>query len=476
MKHYGKRLSMIFVAFISFALGLLVHHVERIDNFGMKFESHHNNNYIIIPNNSTNNNIHISDDDDDNDGSNLKIIDGRISTNTQNYNSIILHNICFDARKREVYVYTDHPSDMNYVKDKRAFTRSGRKTAYVRRNATDWYHDAKTWKYVSKKNVLFFIRGVTRDENPAHCLGDHLFTWFTNTSATTITPGSGGVRFDAYISLYDNELPCDPNIAWCCFLFTRAGIFDPTTAITQKYCFENFWVPRFSIARYAIDWDELRRLPLVTNREIIREDPRIPKYSFIDSQTFPLASLVEINRRVRAGIAPRVIDMNRRRKNVLVISRAGTNRRIWFNANEFVAALLHQRRWKSGVILGHVDFYESTWSIMSPEDQARVFARANVVISPHGAQLANLIFSASQQTVIVEVGCIPIQVSQKEDIEFARVASWFGSFTTRLGMKWLRHTESNQSCDMSPFANQDTGFNITPGLLLKYMNESGVFE
>jgi hypothetical protein len=114
--------------------------------------------------------------------------------------------------------------------------------------------------------------------------------------------------------------------------------------------------------------------------------------------------------------------------NILVLDRKEANRRIWKNPNEFVQLLVARWSELTSKPLGNLVIYGSSFKYLTPKDQAILFRSADVIISPHGAQLANLIY-ASTSVSFIELSCL----HTLDDENFWKL-SYFGTFTKRLGM------------------------------------------
>jgi len=84
-----------------------------------------------------------------------------------------------------------------------------------------------------------------------------------------------------------------------------------------------------------------------------------------------------------------IVGQNQENNERILISRAGCSSRRILNEEQLVQAL------------GSLGFEKYTLEKMSPHDQVDLFSRAECVVAPHGAGLANLLFSS--QTSVIEL-------------------------------------------------------------------------
>ena len=296
---------------------------------------------------------------------------------------------------------------------------------------------AEEWdaRAASSEPVVFF----QPYKNPFHCLFDYAASFFAVDAHAT--PVASSFLVAAPRKPTQQRLEKE----WCFHLADRLRIWTANARPTSHRCFARLIVPAFARSRFVVDWSAPESAALNTaNLDHVSKNPR----------GFPRSSLVEMRRRVRADI----INNNNNNVVVLVLDRSDASRRVWANANEFVALLR-----KTSPFAKVVYPTAAEWTRYTPADQARAFSESSLIISAEGAQLANVIFAPSTATII-EVGCAYEYVNERrphvnEDNEndegaeehddwtnvatrnvtgifFANRASWTPTLATRMGMTW----------------------------------------
>jgi len=252
--------------------------------------------------------------------------------------------------------------------------------------------------------------------NPMHCLHDVVFSLFAVFAANGTTP-EARPWFDAYLNAKEHGRACNPEVDWCCFLVDRLNVWPSVSAVVpaSSSCFRRLWVPRLMHHRFATDWSK---------------SPKGERIGYMETRPsfYPITALHELKRRALTERGGGILDPAARpkalRRNVVVLDRSDSLRRIWDNAADFVSQLVRLR----GSRFHSFSFYGKGWRNLTPLDQARVFYNADLVISPHGAQQANGLFLRGPGTVLVEVGCGEEAFSQLEDWH----VDWT-TYTRRLG-------------------------------------------
>lgn len=124
------------------------------------------------------------------------------------------------------------------------------------------------------------------------------------------------------------------------------------------------------------------------------------------------------------------------RLHVLVHTRQGDTRRIWRNAQEFVAAL--RNRTDGSVDIKVVHGLEG----MSFGGQARLYNWADVVVGAHGAAMANTLFMRDGGAVVEVLKCCRERLGDAR-AEASRVRAWTGWLLYRTGLP-LSHVECTE--------------------------------
>jgi hypothetical protein len=383
----------------------------------------------------------------------LSPVDGRVTTYTSNLQSSLyeFHNLCYDTSNNQLQVFTDQEQDMEPFLGKNAIARN------VRMNFKFVQMPTKTFPtslplFTSTLPVLLFSNDL-----PAHCLHDYLFTLFLN--------HPNGTRGQYYLpkTLQPYQIhKCNLLRDWCCFVFhraqqLRADLIVPIQPTKQapQICIAHAMFPVFGKGRYAPNWLDF---PMFQS----------PLY---DVTGFPLEhlqslhlQLLHFDSSIVSNRLPQFqLPLPRKRTRLLIIDRTSDRRRVWNNAPAFVQVLTS--RWKelSDEKMGQLVYLGTSFTHLSPLEQARLFHHTDVIITPHGAHLSNLIFGVPKQTVAIELTCnVPTP-------PFG--LSWFGTFSTRLGMRFESFSTSNGTvCD-----HNVKEFAIDPFLLFEFLNSLGIF-
>ena len=350
----------------------------------------------------------------------------RITRIHKHDDAILVENGCYQQEGNKIILFTNNETDSAMFFEKTPISRNLRMhVKWERQNTSEW----KTWLaksggIASDRNVLFFLDG----EQPAHCMHDFLF------SAFLVDPQ--GLKFDEYLTRSNPGKPCQPDNNWCCFVFTRARVIVPEQVAPFKSpftCYSRLWVLMFGRGRFAADWDIV--------------DPKMKSHLFSHGKgMYPLKNLQNLQHELlhydNRITMKRKYAQKSTRTNILVLDRTEAKRRIWQNAKTFVSMLANRWSELSTEKLGSVVFYGASFSELSPLDQARLFHNADVIISPHGAQLSNIIFGERGRTCLIEVLC-----NNANDYSFSEFdqtsLEWNGNYPLRLGMRVWRYSGPN---------------------------------
>jgi hypothetical protein len=400
---------------------------------------------------------------------------------------VLLKYACYNTENQHIILFADSENVVSW-RFLPTSTFSLMWTNYQVKPAKEWYEYAKKLGYLTGKDVLFYSNGLptpNKASNPAHCLGDTIFSLFIE-GPEVMKP------FDLYVSRNNPGKPCDGVKDWCCFMMEREGIFQVENFVkfSDGMCFERLWVPRYAVGRFVVDFAHLPPFTYKTKDYWYWEDPRgnwrLKGYLDQSPGTYPLSSVKEMNRRAIKGYYlpdasiqddVRIVDSWRkvrtytRRRNILIIPRTGEDRRLWDNPDDFVKVLVSKfSQVSDGTLLGSVMLMGVEWNTLPPLEQAKLFNFADIIISPHGAALANMMFARSNHTVMVELGC-EIRSTLEDETFVVRHFSWFGSMSHRLGMLVLFFATPTAGCwNMLP------KFNINGTELFDYLVKNKVFD
>jgi hypothetical protein len=332
-----------------------------------------------------------------------------------------LRNVCWSTHPTSahtkggglVQVFTDNASVMDLVLSSRPEQHAMRQgVGFERKPFAEFAAAARARGFFHPDQDVLLHFPVP---NPMHCLHDVVFSLFAafvpNSSEAATKPW-----FAYYLNSKSHGAPCDVDTDWCCFVVDRLRLWTSALHVVPKEssCFRRLWIPRLMHHRFAADWSLA---------------PKGKNIGYLDTRptAYPLSALRELKRRIVASDA-QIVDPPRRpkalRRNVLVLDRADSARRVWANAADFVSLLVQRR----GQKFHSFQYFSKGWKNLTPLDQARVFFNADLVIAPHGAQQANGIFLRGLGTLLVEVGC--------GDAKFERLPDWHVDWTTyarRLG-------------------------------------------
>ncbi len=248
--------------------------------------------------------------------------------------------------------------------------------------------------------------------NPAHCLEDILFS-----IALELESGWSPGQPPLYRSFVQGIAgpPREASTDWGLYAHQGVGVVAQEGELLaddrtpgRRLRLRHLVVPKYMRHRFAHDWRRPARGPR--------------RHGYIDRKAdmYPLEALVELQRRLFAGclgekVVPGPSDPSARR--ILLHDRGEATCRRWSNGR--AVARWIEERW--GDRIGGIDFVSEDYAGLSPKQQAGLFRAADIVIAPHGAALANLIY-CRPGTVVLELGW------QSED------PGWY-RFVTRLGME-----------------------------------------
>lgn len=388
---------------------------------------------------------------------------GRISTITHGPNRIWFSNICYHAPDNTIELFTDHAEDLEPFLAKNRMARNLRMIFKFRqRNASEFpraveRESSQGRLLLPHDHVLLFDHA-----QPAHCLHDMLFSLFLDSPL-----GVPGAHYLPKASAPSGRAHvCDLHRDWCCNVFARAGQLSPESAVTwdtarPRVCLAKALMPVFGRARYAPDWAS------VLSKE---------RNELYDTTGFKLEHLQSLHAKVVWGAdsqllanrAPGFAIHRSKRVNVLVVDRSADRRRVWNNAKAFVSLLASRWAELSTEPMGSLHYVGAQFAELTPMQQAAYFHSADVIVSPHGAQLANLLYAVPGRTVAVEVSCFLRQQRVQ-----ASELDWFGTFTTRLGVRFLRYATAASLADECD--HNERRFDVDPSGLLQMLINEQVF-
>ena len=258
-------------------------------------------------------------------------------------------------------------------------------------HSSQWMHDARHGVWAAQ-DTLYFQKPY--GGNPAHCLMD---IFFSVVRGIALSNDSRRPSF-AWYTTPRGEPACahDPDKQnWCCFVATKLNLIDPTKAAAvpdgerQQHCFRELWMPMQMENRFPIDWTQP---DFVGNTALIRKYANWSSDRGPQTTEYPKRKLEQMQSILHRS----VLNENPMQwetgyggqQTILLLDRTWSNwRRKWLNANE-TAAMIKQQFGRHNLV-----HYGKGYNELKPQQQAELFSSAHIIISPHGAQLANLIFA-----------------------------------------------------------------------------------
>jgi len=255
--------------------------------------------------------------------------------------------------------------------------------------------------------VYFFHRL----HNPAHSLHDSLF------SVALLALGEEGyIPYFSHFVDSSTGPPVSADAHGGLFVHRACGIVDAEgELLPQKngaarlVCFRHLVVPKFMRHRFAHEWGSTSSW--------------WPMHYIDQASDYPQRVLEKLRARLFAScFGEKVVPWDSGHRHgpynrLLLDDRGGTSRRRWSNGAEAFRWLEKKYR----ACFSSMQYVSADYARLSPQEQARLFHDADVVIAPHGGALANLIFCRPGTRIIEltdEVGSV----------------GW-STFTRRLGMK-----------------------------------------
>ncbi len=249
--------------------------------------------------------------------------------------------------------------------------------------------------------------------NPAHSLNDALFS-------LCIDMPAHGPDDSAVIDQYFLAAPVKPDNSyainnWNFYVHLRAGFIRSTDDVLGNtgrregtFFFPHLVMPKFMRHRFAADWQSLAPFPTMP---IIEQSKGM----------YPPGALENLYERLGPSALPTIRKPIEGKPSLLIYDRGDADRRRWENAAEAVRMV---RREFSGCF-SSVRFMRGEYAQLNAPEQAKLFRAADLIITPHGGALANMIFCKPGTTLI-------------ELTDVVDPWGWF-HFCARLGMRHILH-------------------------------------
>lgn len=296
--------------------------------------------------------------------------------------------------------------------------------------------------------------------NPAHCLTDQAFSMAVDIQSRQLVRTANASSFyprflrPGWKGSLMNDCPMDE---WCCEFMNMIGFVDnkrivaPPEDEDELLCFRKLVVPHHSAFRFPTDEMHLSdTLKDLQNRALsatgLQGDPWL-----------------------KSEIPDEV--------EILLYNRKDTRRRILENS-EVVKELLEKEYHTKVTLIGE-NWKDFTHNVMS---QATVYNKSPFIIAPHGAHLANLVFTR-QGTRVVEIACfqqgsaeylpneINLTITKKEETSKfedwygqpprAGPGRWFYSFSRKLNVEHFSYSE-HEGCLHVSKRDNNTYISFTP--------------
>ncbi len=261
-------------------------------------------------------------------------------------------------------------------------------------------------RYVTEGPVYLFLV----QDNPAHSLHDVLFS-------VALLAFEDEAQIPCFSSFIDSAGASYESwgAQWARFVHRACGIVEPwgeilwDGAAPRPIFFRHLVVPKFMRHRFAHEW--------------VSASGWRPREYIDQSSDYPQHVLEGLQRRLHSSCFGEPIRSwgalrdDSPYAKLLLHDRGGSYRRRWENGAQIFAWLEQYY----GERFGSMQFVSADYEDLSVREQARLFHDAEIVIAPHGAALANLVF-CRPGTHILEL--------TDEPLDFG----WY-TFTRRLGMR-----------------------------------------
>eukprot|EP00544_Gedaniella_sp_CCMP2646_P003438 CAMPEP_0202488838 /NCGR_PEP_ID=MMETSP1361-20130828/6775_1 /ASSEMBLY_ACC=CAM_ASM_000849 /TAXON_ID=210615 /ORGANISM="Staurosira complex sp., Strain CCMP2646" /LENGTH=438 /DNA_ID=CAMNT_0049118503 /DNA_START=60 /DNA_END=1379 /DNA_ORIENTATION=- len=270
----------------------------------------------------------------------------------------------------------------------------------IGKKSNEWTNDSHYY-YVPNTTVLIVrIYG----ENIAHCMSDIIFS--IAPAIPQLWNATSTPKTFLHVEKSDNQRLWDSCNSWCCHAYRHAGII----AADAKAVFHN-----------DIQWGGV---PVCFERLIV---PRIGIYR----RPTPISAVQAARAHLMksTGLDPSPWQINPRDDVVPILfyDRRGAGRRIW-NNSQAVAHIMEQNYKTSIRVVGQ------DWNGLNFTQQTSLFHEYPIIITPHGAHLANLMFGRPN-TQVVELVCSNEAVCPPKNWTPSLLTfAWFPSFSRQIPM------------------------------------------
>lgn len=350
----------------------------------------------------------------------------RVSRIHPGIDAFLLENVCLTGSTTpQTLVFTDFPDDLSLFHDTSSARASAMNLVYSiqRVPAAQWKSHLSAGSMHNDEDVLL----LPDSQSPAHCLHDFAFSIFAQSET--------GLEFDSYVSMSSAGDACDET-RWCCFLFQRLNVVNlskPARYISTKpNCYARLWITVFGQSRFATDWAK------------VHDKYKEPSFYADGPGRYPLQNLQNLHSRLLAhNDITRKRDLNYSPRGMLVLDRADESSHVWANSGEFVSMIESRRSGIHPKSIGSLHYFGSTFSSLTPIEQARLFHFSSVIISPQSNHLANIIFGQSRQTVLILVGCSGEPGGRR--LRRGLIVVWWREFSRTSANKDF-HVQYSESC------------------------------
>lgn len=326
------------------------------------------------------------------------------------------------------------------------------------RNLSSWYnHSSHGAKLVAEDTVLVMALW----NNPAHCLSDEAFSLALDVLSRRVhgtkddgidhpprvgppsPPFYPRFLFAAWRDYYED---C-PASHWCCNFLRSAGFIAQNGSAFRRtelptvdapVCFKRLIVPRVAAHRLPLDWSDDNSAVSLARDD---GDFVLGKVHQKWPGMYPIEALRAMQERVFDSIRLR---SDRWREDelpadvpILLYGRRGRDQRRMTNSAA-VKRLLEAKFHAKVRLLG------AKWDGYNFTKQAALYNMYPLIVSVHGASMANLFF-ARPGTKVVEVSCRSgepapnLTLGSKEEartpVEWHGQSGWFSSFSRRLSVE-----------------------------------------
>ena len=214
---------------------------------------------------------------------------------------------------------------------------------------------------------------VPPNSHPAHCVQDVLFSLLPMAYRGDLR----GVHA-VTVNWHGDD--------YCTVVLAAMGWFEHLQTVPNNTCFDKLWVPAFMHYRF----------PRGRSRGVEFKNSN----GYLHKEDLPIEMIQFFQTEMWKGLLSNNTFLDGKKGGIILFeSRRGTDRRIWKNVDE-IAGIVRERLGSKSLDVEIVD----DMGKLTIKEQAAIYHRAAVLVTPHGGSNPNIVFMQPNTTVF-EISC-----------------------------------------------------------------------